>query len=318
MSNFYVISFKEMRSLAKKVANELGAAYSEIEMRKFPDNELYVRVRIPLRTSRVAFIESFARKPNEKLISAFLVSSALENLGVKSKILVASYMPYMRQDKVFHRGESVSARKIVGLLARSFDRLYAIDPHLHRIPSLQHISKNAFEISANELVEDYIKRKFKSYVILAPDEESQQWGPRIASKLGMGYVLFKKTRFSDRKVKIVPKSFVLHSGSSESAGRSGELARARSRGLKEKLKLERVLVIDDIISTGKTMLETIQFAKKLGAREIVCIGIHGIFAEQADKRIVKSAQLITTNTIPSSYSKIDVSRLISTSLRKYF
>ena len=86
--------------------------------------------------------------------------------------------------------------------------------------------------------------------------------------------------------------------------------------MKEKYLGDKVLIIDDIISTGHTILETIKMAKHQGAKKVVCIGIHGVFVHDSDKKIASQAELITTNTIPNKYAKIDVSPLIADELRR--
>jgi ribose-phosphate pyrophosphokinase len=154
---------------------------------------------------------------------------------------------------------------------------------------MKDLAKKAESISVNYLIAKYIAKRFKKdFTIVGPDEESAQWTQKIADMLGKRVVVLNKTRFSSEHVKI-----------------------------KEKPLGKNVIIIDDIISTGHTIEETIRMAKHQRAKKIICIGIHGMLVEDADKRITKNAELITTNTILNKYSKIDVSPAIVEVLRKY-
>lgn len=277
-----IYSFSESKILAKKVATQLNSEFSELEAEQFPDGESYIRLTKNPKGKDVIFIISFAHEPNKRIIETLLAASAARDLKAKKIILIATYLPYMRQDFRFHDGEAISARMIIPAISMLFDKVYAVDPHLHRIKDLESLAPNAHVLTTRRLLAEYAAKNFRDYKIVGPDEESSQWDSLIAKALHRESTILKKQRLSSYKVKIQSKALG-----------------------------KKVLIIDDIISTGRTILETISTAKKHGAEKIAVIGIHGIFANNCDKIISKQAELITTNTIQNKYAKIDISPIIS-------
>lgn len=284
-----IFSFKDTDELAKKVAHQLKAEFSTLQQKNFPDGESYVRLEKSVAHKTVVLIASFAHEPNQKIIESLLVAGAAKDSGAKKVILLATYLPYMRQDKQFNSGETIAAQHIIRTLSKNFEEIFAIDPHLHRISNLQKIAKNAHNITTNEIVLNFIKKNFsEDFEIVGPDEESRKWGPKIARQLGIKSVVLKKTRLSSVKVKI-----------------------------KSKPLGKNVLIVDDIISTGHTVFETIKIAKKQGAKKITILGIHAVFTKETGEKISRFGKLITTNTIQNNYSKIDVAPLIARTLNSY-
>jgi ribose-phosphate pyrophosphokinase len=221
------------------------------------------------------------------MMEASLAAQTARDYGAKSVMLVATYLPYMRQDIHFNPLESRSAMFLKEFF-RQFDKVLAIDPHLHRIRTLKEISSKAKEISAKALIAEFVRENFaEDFQIVGPDSESKQWGAEIAHSLGKDAIILRKQRFS---------SFNVH---------------VRDHDLGKK-----VLIIDDIISTGRTLLQTIRIARRHGAKKIYCIGIHGILLADSAELIGKYAEIITTNSVPNKFAKIDVSPIISAELKK--
>ena len=196
------------------------------------------------------------------------------------------------KDKTFNPGEAISS-KIIGKLLEIFDEVITIDPHLHRFKSLREVfHTKTKKLTANELITKYISKNFKNPVIIGPDEESYQWAKEIAIRIKANAAILKKRRLSPKKVKISIKSPI-------------------------KIKGKDVIIIDDIISTGKTILETIKCIKTQKPKRIFVIGIHGIFSDLTTYNKIKKnvKAIITTNTISNKHSKIDVSKLIAEALK---
>ena len=286
-----VVSTKENSELAKSIAKKLKVHYSGLQVKHFPDGELYTRFTKPVKNKKIILIQTLY-PPNEPILISLLAAYGAKDLGAKKVYLVAPYMAYMRQDKVFNPGETISS-EIFGELLSAFDKIITIDPHLHRHKTLREIfSTKTKKLTANNLIADFVKNNFKNPVIIGPDMESNQWAERIANKTKSKSSIFEKTRFNSKKVSVDMKN-------------------------KLELKNREVIIIDDIISTGHTILEAIKKIEKFKPRSINVIGIHGIFT---DKKVYESIKkrtknLITTNTIKSKHSKIDVSSLIAESLK---
>ncbi len=283
-----IASIRETEVIAKKVAKELNAQFCKINLSKFPDGEFLVKLQNDPKGKTVVIIASLAQDPNNELIETILAAGAARDSGAKKVILFATYLPYMRQDKIFHSYEGVSAKSILTTLSEKFDTVFAIDPHLHRIKSLQDIARNCHSVSTINLIADYVKKNLKhDFMLVGPDAESKQWDKSIAQILDKKAVILQKTRFSSEKVSI--KS--------------------------EPIENKNILIIDDIISTGHTILEAVKIAKKQAAKKVTVIGIHGLLLHDSGKKIAKVAELVTTNTIPNKYAKIDVAPLIISTLR---
>ncbi len=198
----------------------------------------------------------------------------------------------MRQDKRFNPGECISLRTIAKNIDEDFDEVYIIDPHLHREKTLSHIFKTkAHKLTANSLIAEYIKKNIKSPIIIGPDWESYKWAQRVAERIGCDFAIMQKERYSARKVKVT---------------------------LNKKVDVgsKNLIFIDDMISTGRTLIGAIKAMRKLGAKKVTCFAAHGILVEDSLKKLEKAgARVITTNTIPNRTSKIDVSDLIAEHLK---
>ncbi|HLC31567.1 MAG TPA: ribose-phosphate diphosphokinase [Candidatus Nanoarchaeia archaeon] len=283
-----ILSFPETEALGKAVARSLKAPYATVKNAKFPDGEYNLSLKQNPSHQTVILISSMAHHPNAKLIETLLVLGMLKDYGAKKIILIATYLPYMRQDTHFFNYDSFSSKHILELFS-NLDKLIVIDPHLHRLHSMRQLSSKASSITVNHLIADYIKKRFKDdFLLLGPDEESTQWNTPIAKLLKKPVTILKKTRVSANKVSVS----------------------------KEHLTKHYILIVDDIISTGHTLVEALKEAKQQGAKKLVCIGIHGVLAKGAAERITRYAELITTNTIPNKYAKIDVSPAIVQALKK--
>lgn len=285
-----IASFPETEKIGKKVAKALHAHYSTINVGKFPDSEYHLKLKKNPNHSTVVILSSMAQNPDDRIIETILAGGIARDYGAKKVILMATYFPYMRQDKHFEKYDSFSSKHIIKLF-REFDRVIAIDPHLHRIKNLRELSYKAESVTINRLIADYIAKRFKDkFTILGPDAESKQWDSSIAKMLDKKVVILQKTRTGDKNIKQKEKPL----------GHD-----------------HTFIIIDDIISTGRTLAGALEMAKHQGAKRLVCIGIHGVLAGNAAKLIRKHAELITTNTIPNKYAKIDVTPAVIEVLDKY-
>ncbi|MBS3152123.1 ribose-phosphate diphosphokinase [Candidatus Woesearchaeota archaeon] len=286
-----IIGCSNSKQLTRKIANNLNVAHSDLTAKHFPDGELYVKFETNPKNKEVVLVQSFY-PANEAILEVLLAAYTAKDLGAKKLKLVAPYLAYIRQDKRFTPGEAISS-KIIGKLFDVFDEIITIDPHLHRFKSLKEVfHTQTKKLISNKLIEEFILKNFKNPVIIGPDEESYQWAKEIALEIKAQAAILKKRRLSPRKVKITIKSPV---------------------GIKNK----DIVIIDDILSTGKTVLETINYIKKQDPKTINVIAIHGIFADKVTYNKIKknTSMIITTNTIENMHSKIDVSRLIADSLK---
>lgn len=287
-----IVSCLHGRHLGSLIAKKSKVKHSSLHVDKFPDNELRVRFDSSLKNKNVALVQSFYGNISDCIIEVILAAKTAKGLGAKKVSLIAPYFPYMRQDKSFHKGEAISQIIITGLIDKYFDAVYLMDPHLHRKNKLENIFKiKSKKLTANGLIAAYIKKHIKNPVVIGPDEESYKWARNVAEMIGAESMILNKKRYSSYHVEI-------------------------KLNKKINLRNKNAVIVDDIISTGNTILETAKILRRLGAKKIHCICIHGIFASNALSKLKKAGiNVISTNTIPNKVARIDVSGVIAESLK---
>ncbi len=288
-----VTTLNNSELLAKKIANGLKVKYFKTKVDKFPDGELYLKYESNLKDKELIIVESFQPNPNKTLINLIFAAKTAKELGAKKVILVAPYLGFMRQDKRFNDGECVSAPIMAELLSKYFDKLLTIDPHLHRIPKMGDVfTNNAKNLTANKVIAEFIKKRYYNEIIVGPDWESYQWADEISKIVGVKDTVLEKIRHSSRYVDVQMKEQIDFYG-------------------------KNVIIVDDIISTGNTMIKAAKKAKQLGAKKIIAIGVHGLFVENGlDKMKKHFDEIHTVNTIVHKTNKIDISPIIISELKK--
>ena len=196
-----IAAFPEVEKIGKKVAKELKAEFAIIKASKFPDSEFHLKLKRNPGLKNVVIINSMAGNPDDKIIETILAGGIARDYGALKVTLVATYLPYTRQDTHFEKYDSFSSKHIIRLF-NEFDKIIAIDPHLHRIKSIKDISARAESISVVNIVADFIKKRFRGdFEIIGPDSESRQWSAVIAKRLGKKVTILNKHRFGDKKIK---------------------------------------------------------------------------------------------------------------------
>jgi ribose-phosphate pyrophosphokinase len=277
--------------LAQKLALNPGLEIGELLVHKFPDGESLVQLKTDVAGREIILICTL-NQPDDKLLPLYFLAKELKALKATKVTLVAPYLAYMRQDKAFHPGEIVTSKYFAGMLSGLVDELITIDPHLHRWKTLNDIySIPCRVLHASGLIATYIKNHINNPVLIGPDGESSQWVSEVAKLSGVPFLVLEKIRRGDKEVQVsVP-----------------QLA---------EYKDHTPVLIDDIISTAHTMIETVSHLKNAGMKAATCIGVHAIFAGNAYEELLKTgAEIITCNTIAHPTNKIDVSELIAENIK---
>jgi ribose-phosphate pyrophosphokinase len=255
--------------------------------RLFPDKESYLRFEDDLEGKEVLFVDSLYN-PNIKILPLIFAAKTAKDLGAKRVGLVAPYLAYMRQDARFNSGEAITAIHFAELISDAFDWMITVDPHLHRIHSLKEVYTIPTQvISAAPAISQWILASVQQPLLIGPDSESEQWVAEIAKMVAAPYVVLEKKRYSDTHVDISLPDIGVYSSHTP-------------------------VLVDDIISTGRTMIETICRLKALKAKPPICIGVHAIFSGISTDSLIRSgaAHVVTCNTIIHDSNGIDLSPCI--------
>ncbi|WP_290902723.1 ribose-phosphate diphosphokinase [Ferroglobus sp.] len=258
--------------LSSRIAEKTGGRLIEVEYRRFPDGELYVRVKeVPNECVVVQSINS-----NDDLVYLILILDALENSDVT---LVVPYMGYARQDKRFLDGEAVSIRAVAKILESYAERIYTVNIHSKDAESWFRKLEN---LDAMPLIGE--RYKDKDVVMIAPDKGSLERVKVAAKYAGCDYDYLEKKRVDAETVEIFPKNL-------EVEGRD-------------------VVIIDDIVSTGGTIVEAVK-SLEVKSVEVACVhavlagnALNRIYSAGVRK-------LMATDTVEKAVSEITVSPLIS-------
>jgi ribose-phosphate pyrophosphokinase len=265
-----------------------------IELHQFPDGELRVTVGP---TAPTTIIYAPFDRPNDKLLAVLFAAEALRRDGAKRLVLMSPYLCYMRQDAAFHKGEAISQKVIGQLLAGTVDRIVTVDAHLHRTTDIQSIFPGieADNLSATPAIVDALRGTGLDprTVVVGPDAESGPWVNDLASQLGMAHAVARKTRRSDRSVEIV------FADSAMIAGRP-------------------VLLIDDIVSSGGTLIACAKALAAAGATAIDAIIIHALFPEEMTGEFARAGvrSIRSTHSVPHSSNAIALDEILMAALRK--
>ncbi len=289
--NTSLLYFEDYQAPAIRLAEQLAIPSQLIGLHRFPDGES--RVQLPESLTEHVIVCRSLPDPNPKLIELMLVAQTAREMGVRQLTLVAPYLCYMRQDIAFHPGEAVSQKIIGRYLAGLFDNVLTVDPHLHRISKLQQAipCKQAVTLSATQALGKFLATHNQAYVLIGPDAESEQWVSAIAGVGGFAYGIARKTRYADKHVKVeLPALNVQQS---------------------------HVVLVDDMISTGHTMLEAARQLFQQGALSINCLVTHTLF-DHTTSNLLKNAgieSIWSTDSIIHDDNVIHLDTLLAEGVR---
>ncbi len=286
-----LLYFDEYGVPSREIADRVSAEPVEIRVHRFPDGESLVR--LPAAVPRQVIMCRSLYRPNDKLVELMFAARQARELGAEKIMLIAPYLCYMRQDKAFHPGEAVSQRIIGEFFSRYFDCVLTVDAHLHRVSALQDVMPGieAVNLTAAGPVSDYLVSQDDRPFLIGPDEESLQWVKRIAESCSLDFGVCRKVRHGDRDVEVMLPEL--------------------------KQRYRRVIIIDDILSTGKTVAVAAGLLKKAGVERVDCLVTHPVFAPGAWQLLKESgvSQVISTNTIPHETNRISVAPVIADFLK---
>jgi ribose-phosphate pyrophosphokinase len=288
----------------KSLAEDLKSDYVKVDRRVFPDGELCPRIELNEEINVdgsdviLAFQKFRNETPNDYLMNFLITLRNLKDMGAKRVICVFPYMTYARQDKKFRDGEPFTVDIVAKLLDFSgADYLITLTSHTHRRDNIIDLfgSCEAYNVSGIPALAEQVKKmNLKNPFILGPDGESIQWAEEMAKIIGTKeFASLKKQRdVNTGEIKTISQEI--------------------------DLKSKDVVIVDDIISTGKTMLNAIKFSREAGANSVTLAAVHGLMVGDIMEQFSKLEVLdvVTTNTVENPVSKADVIPLVSGKIRE--
>ena len=284
-----VLAYPANEALAKPLRETLATGAVAFELRRFPDGETYLRVDSVVK-DRAVVIVCTLRDPDTHFLPLAFMADALHEMGARDVGLVAPYLAYMRQDRRFRTGEALTSASFARLLSARFDWLVTVDPHLHRRHSLDEIYAIPTQvIHAAPLLTEWIRGNVPAPLVVGPDAESEQWVREVAEAVPCPYLVLEKARHGDRNVTVsaIP-----------------QIARWAAH---------TPVLVDDIISSARTMIETVRQWVDAGKTAPVCLAVHGVFATQAYEALQQAGarRIVTTNSIGHPSNGIELSPLLA-------
>jgi ribose-phosphate pyrophosphokinase len=279
-------------ALAARLAPAIGADQGAAEMRRFPDGEVYVRLDSEV-ARRPTVLAAAMERPDDKVLPLMMAAGAARELGASRVLLVAPYLPYMRQDRRFKRGEGVTSTYFARFLSAQVDALVTVDPHLHRRTSLAEIySIPTVVVHAAPVISRWILEQVERPVLVGPDEESAQWVGAVATAAEAPFTVLRKERRGDRDVAVSVPDVERWAGHTP-------------------------VLVDDIVSTARTMVATVGHLLRAGMRPPICVGVHAVFAGAGYEELIAAGagRVVTCNTIAHASNAIDVTPLLADAIQ---
>jgi len=285
-----LLAVEDYAGPGQALAAALGIEHAEIAEHLFPDGES--RITLPPRLSGRVLVYASLDGPNDRLVPLLLALHGLRAAGARWIGLVVPYLAYMRQDAAFHPGEVISQRIIASLLAAPVDALWTVDPHLHRIATLDEVFPGirCTALTAGPLLADWVRAEAGNAVLIGPDREAEQWVRAIAEQCGRPWGVAEKTRLGDREVRIRLPDIPV-------AGR-------------------RCVLIDDVASTARTLAAATGQLLQAGATAVDVLVTHALFAGDAEDALRASGvdRLVSTNSIAHRSNALALAPLLAASI----
>jgi ribose-phosphate pyrophosphokinase len=233
------------------------------------------------------------QQPNQKLAELMIVAPAARELGASRLTLVCPYLAYMRQDMAFQAGEAVSQRHIGQALAGWFDNVITVDPHLHRVATMDEVlpGRCGVALSAAPLLGAWAARHARRPILLGPDEEAAPWVRQAAQAQGLEHGTCIKQRSGDREVRVVLPDMVFQ-------GRE-------------------VVLIDDVASTGRTLAVTADALRARGAAAVDVAVTHALFVGDALAQLQRAGvrHVWSSDSVAHASNAVSLVPLLAAALR---
>lgn len=285
----YVVPGASCRALSEAVAKSLGAKVARVELKTFPDGEVYARILDDLTGEDVVVVQTTLG--NDRLLELLLLLEAASGRDARRIVAAVPYYAYSRQDERFQTGEALSAAVVAKSLGLWADGLVTVDPHKDHI--LDFFPGDAVGTSAiPELAAHFAAQGVD--LVLAPDAGARGRAAEAARLMDVGFDHLEKTRLSGEEVVMRPKELPVEG--------------------------KTIAIVDDIISTGGTMAKATGQLFDQGAKAVYCAATHGLFIGGAVEKLTNAgvAGIVATDTIPSSHAVVSAAPAVVRGVQEVF
>ena len=290
--NRAVFAFAEDLTGAKELADALDLSCYPVLLHRFPDGESLVRVdhavEQPILFRRLD-------RPNGKIFDLLLAAGSFAELGCRRPVLVAPYLPYMRQDASFHHGEAISQQVLGRTLDGIFSTLVTVDPHLHRISSLDRLfsSTKTVCLSASRLLAGMLSTAEAEALLVGPDIESEALVCAVASQVGADWLCLRKERRADRALTFDLAAIGLAKG-------------------------RKIILVDDVCSSGATLAVAARLLEAGGAVSVEALVVHALHDEAAATAMERAGirRLRSTDSILHPSNGASLAPLLAEAVRE--
>ena len=288
-----IVSGPASPTLSSRVAHATGGASIQLEHKVFPDGETYIRFPISVAGEKVAVVQSCHPPQNKNLIDLLFILDAARDMGAKETAAVVPYFAYARQDDAYRIGEAISARTVARMVeATGTSHFLTVDVPSNK--ALRFFTIHSENLTCMNLIAAYLKSlSLQSPYVLAPDDGAIPLAKTAADTLHTEYAWFEKSR---DKI----------TGAVTTTGKDVDL---RDRD---------AIVVDDVISTGKTIANTARIAKRQGARKLIAACAHLLLVGDAEQTLRSAGvDLVTgTDSIETGSRPVSVAPVLAEALRK--
>ena len=269
-----ILSGTSNPSLSKSISKHLKLKLVNTNIKNFADGEIYVEINENIRGNSVFVIQSTATPANDNLMELLLCIDALRRSSAKNITAVIPYFGYARQDRKVVPRTSISAKLVSNLITKAgADRVVTVDLHAGQIQGFFDIPVD--NLFCTPIFARHIKKNIKSknIICVAPDVGGTERARALGKSLDVGLAIVDKRRPAPGKSQVM--------------------------NIVGNVKDKTCIVVDDIIDSGGTIINSAKALKDRGAKEVYVYITHGVLSGEAVKKIQKSVikKLVITDTI---------------------
>ncbi len=285
MQDAIIFGCSNSKNLAKKISEKSGIDYFEIKKTIFPDNEYLIEIKEEVKNKDIYVVQSFQstdHNPNDLILEYLLATSTIKEFRPKKIVGIIPYFAYARQSERFRSGQAQSPLIFSDLFKKSgTDEIWSFDIHGLKLETNSIFGVDGINFTALYLIADYYKH-LDNLVVIGPDKGAKDRAERVAEKLDVDFDYFEKKRIRYDDVAL----------------------------FKKKIDLEgkKILLVDDMISTGKTAMNSIRICKQNKCGKIYVAVTHPVLVDNALDVIFSAGaeEVVATDTIDSKISKISI------------